>query len=185
MAFCAKCGKELPAGATFCPSCGAPVSGTTAAPSAPVSGMDALTKDQKAQEYWIWRLVAIVVDYIIVALVWGVIGLIIAFPTFLVGGTAFFAAVFGTFAVLFGIVFVLYNAVAETIWGASLGKRIFNLKVKSKTGSNPTFGEAFVRNISKIYWLLLLLDVIFGLALTKGYQQKYSDHLMGTTTVRG
>jgi uncharacterized RDD family membrane protein YckC len=183
--FCAKCGKELPAGATFCPNCGAPVAGgPSAAPTGYVSGIDTLTKDQKAQEYWIWRLVAIVVDYIIVGIVWGAIGVAVAFPSFFAGGGAFFGAILGGFAFVFGIIFVLYFAVTESVWGASLGKRLFNLKVRSKTGSNPTFGEAFVRNISKIYWLLLLLDVIIGLALSKGYDQKYTDHLMGTTVVR-
>ena len=188
MAFCAKCGKELPEGATFCPACGAPAAGAAStgpsAPTAPVSGFDALTKDQKAQEYWVWRLVAIIVDYIIVGVVWGIIAVVAAFPSFFAGGAAFFGAVVGGFAFVFGIIFVLYFAVTESVWGASLGKRIFNLRVKSKTGANPTFGEAFVRNVSKIYWLLLLLDVILGLALTKGYNQKYSDHLMGTTVVR-
>ena len=184
--FCAKCGKELPAGATFCPACGAQVGGGPAAGAsqATISGIDTLTKDQKAQEYWIWRLVAVVVDYLVVGVVWGIIAFAVAFPSFFAGGGAFFGAVLGGFAFVFGVIFVLYFAVAESVWGASLGKRIFNLKVTSKTGSNPTFGEAFVRNISKIYWLLLLLDVIVGLATSKGYQQKYSDHLMGTTVVR-
>ena len=159
-------------------------SGPSWTPTGPVSGIDALTKDQKAQEYWIWRLVAIIVDYIIVGIVWGAIGFAVAFPSFFAGGGAFFGAVLGGFAFVFGIIFVLYFAVTESVWGASLGKKLFNLKVKSKTGSNPTFGEAFVRNISKIYWLLLLLDVIVGLALSKGFQEKYSDHLMGTTVVR-
>ena len=183
MAFCTKCGKELPAGATFCPSCGAPV-GASAAPSASVSGFDTLTKDQKAQEYWVWRFVAIVIDYIIVGIVWGVITLLVALPAILVGGGALIASVFGGLAFVWGVIFVLYFAVAESVWGASLGKWIFNLRVVSKTGGNPSFGEAFVRNISKIYWLLLLLDVIVGLAITKGYKQKYSDHLMGTTVTR-
>ena len=183
--FCAKCGKELPAGATFCPSCGTSVGGTSSAqPQAPTSGIDTLAKDQKAQEYWIWRLVAIIVDYIIVGIVWGIIALVIAFPSFFAGGGAFFGAVLGGFAFVYGIIFVLYFSVAESVWGASIGKHLFNLRVKSKTGSNPTFGEAFVRNISKIYWLLLLLDVVVGLALSKGYEQKYSDRLMGTTVVR-
>jgi uncharacterized RDD family membrane protein YckC len=185
--FCAKCGKELPGGATFCPNCGAPVGGQAAAPSSPsppTSGIDALTRDQKAQEYWVWRVVAIVVDWIIVYIVLGILTLIIAIPSFLVGGGALFAAVFGGLAFLWGIVFVLYFTVTESVWGASIGKHFLNLRVKSKTGTNPTFGEAFVRNISKIYWLLLLLDVIVGLAVSKGYQQKYSDHLMGTTVVR-
>ncbi|MDG7007740.1 MAG: RDD family protein [Nitrososphaerota archaeon] len=186
MAFCAKCGKEIPEGAAFCPSCGAPSGGTAAASSGPMSGIDTLTKDQKAQEYWIWRLVAIIVDWIAVYIVLGIIIVLVALPAFLLtAGGALVAGVVGPLAVLWGIVFVLYFAVTESMWGASLGKRLFNLKVKSKSGSNPTFGEAFVRNVSKIYWLLLLLDVIVGLALSKGYQQKYSDHLMGTTVVRG
>lgn len=184
MAFCAKCGKELPAGATFCPACGAPVEGAApAASTAPVSGMDTMMKDEKAQMYWIWRLVALVVDYIIVGIVWGIIAVAVALPSIFAGG-AFFGAIIGVFAFLFGIIFILYNVVTESIWGGSLGKRIFHLKVQSKTGSNPTFGESFVRNISKIYWLLLLLDVIVGLATSKGYQEKYTDRLMGTKVVK-
>lgn len=187
MAFCAKCGKEIPEGATFCPACGASVGPTSAAPpapEAPVSGFDTLIKDQKAQEHWIWRLVAVGVDYVVVWVVLGIIALAVGLPSFFLGGGAFVAAVLSTIAILNGIVFVLYNAVAETTWGESLGKHLFHFKVQAKTGSKPTFGEAFVRNISKIYWLLLLLDVVIGLAVTKGYQQKYSDHLMGTTVVR-
>ena len=184
MAFCAKCGKELPEGATFCPSCGTQVGSGGAAPQAPVSGFDTLTKDRKAQEYWVWRLIAIIIDWIAVYVVLGIIALVITIPTLLVGGGALLAIILGPLAALWGIVFVLYFTVTESVWGASLGKRLLNLKVTSKTGSNPTFGEAFVRNISKIYWLLLLLDVIVGLAVSREYSQKYSDHLMGTRVVR-
>jgi len=55
--------------------------------------------------------------------------------------------------------------------------------VVSKSGTKPTFGDAFVRNLSKIYWLLLILDVIVGLAVSKEYNQKYSDHFLGTSVV--
>jgi uncharacterized RDD family membrane protein YckC len=181
-----KCGKELPSGATFCPSCGAPVQAGApgAAPSAPVSGFDALTKDQKAQEYWLWRLVAYVVDAIIVYAVLAILTVLIALPALFTGGAAVFGALFGGLAFVWGIIFVLYFSVMESTSGASIGKRFFRLKVVSRTNSNPTFAEAFVRNISKIYPLLLLLDVIIGLAISKGYQEKYSDHFMGTKVVR-
>lgn len=187
--FCASCGKELPAGTTFCPSCGAPVqtggAGEAASgpAAAPVSGFDTLTKDQKAQEYWIQRLIAFIIDAVIVYAVMAVITFLAALPALLAGGFGFFSIFFGGFAFLWGIIFVLYFAVMESTSGASIGKRIFSIKAVSKTGSNPTFGEAFVRSLSKIYWLLLLLDVIVGLAISKGYQQKYSDHLMGTSVV--
>ena len=173
-------------GAAFCPSCGAQVqSGAPSTPpAAPLSGMDSLTKDQKAQEYWVWRLVAFVVDAVIVYLVLAILTALIALPALLTGSFGFFGVVLGGIAVLWGIIFVLYFAVMESSSGASIGKRLFNLKVVSKTNSNPNLGEAFVRNISKIYWLLLLLDVIVGLATSTGYQEKYTDRVMGTKVVR-
>ena len=183
--FCPKCGKPVPDGAAFCPSCGAPLqAGASGAPSGPVSGFETITKDQKAQEYWAWRLVAFIVDAIIVGLVLAILTALIALPALFTGGIGFFSFFFGGIAFLWGIIFVLYFAVMESTSGASLGKKLLGLKVVSKTGSNPTLGEAFVRDISKIYWLLLLLDVIVGLAVSKGYQEKYSDHLMGTKVVR-
>jgi uncharacterized RDD family membrane protein YckC len=65
----------------------------------------------------------------------------------------------------------------------AIGKRAFGLKVVSKTSSNPTLAEAFIRNLSKIYWLLLLMDAIVGLALAKNYEQKYSDQFVGARVV--
>jgi uncharacterized RDD family membrane protein YckC len=181
--FCARCGKELPADATFCPNCGAPVSGGVAATSAPVTGFDALTKDQRAQEYWVERFFAFVIDAIIVDVVLFVIVAIVALPFFF-SGFAGLGVLFGGFAALSGLVLVFYFTVMESTSGASFGKKLFKLKVVSRTGSTPNFAEAFIRNLSKIYWLLLLLDVIIGLAISKGYQQKYSDHVMGTTVVK-
>lgn len=186
MAFCAKCGKELPAGSTFCPSCGTPVQAgaPTGSPSTTVSGFDTLTKDQKAQEYWIQRLIAFVIDAVIVFVVLGLIAFAIFLPTLFTGGFGLAGFLFGgVFALFGGILFVLYFTVTESTSGASIGKRLFNLKVINKSGSSPTLGEAFIRNLSKLYWLLLLLDVIVGLAVSKGYQEKYSDHLMGTMVV--
>ena len=42
-----------------------------------------------------------------------------------------------------------------------------------------------MRNVSKIYWVLLLLDVVIGLATSKQYNQKFSDKLVGTSVVAG
>lgn len=146
--------------------------------------MDSLTKDQKAQEYWVWRLAAYIIDAVIVYVVLAVLTFLIALPALFTGGIPLFGVLFGGVAFLWGIVFVLYFAAMESSSGASIGKKALGLKVVSKTGANPNLAEAFVRNISKIYWLLLLLDVIVGLAISKGYQEKYSDHFMGTKVVR-
>ena len=65
----------------------------------------------------------------------------------------------------------------------TLGKSIMGLKVTNINGDRPTLGQAFIRNISKIYWILLLLDVIVGLAVQTDYKQKYSDKYAGTIVV--
>jgi uncharacterized RDD family membrane protein YckC len=162
------------------------MSGPTAVgPSGPVSGFETLTRDSQAQQYWGERLVAFIIDAVIVGVIAIVLAIFIAIPLFFVGAAiAPVAFIFGGFALFGGVIFVLYFAVMESTSGASIGKKIFKLKVVSRTYSTPTFGEAFIRNLSKIYWLLLLLDVIVGLAISKGYQQKYSDSIMGTSVVR-
>lgn len=179
--FCPSCGKDVPDGAAYCPACGAQAAASSGA-SMPLSGFDALTKDRRAQEYWFERLLAYVVDAIIIFVTLAIIGTIVAFPFFFTGFSFGFA--YGRFALLGGLVFVLYFALMESSSGATFGKRFFHLKVASKTGANPALGEAFVRNLSKFYPLLLLLDVITGLAVSKGYQQRFSDHFLGTSVVR-
>jgi uncharacterized RDD family membrane protein YckC len=192
--FCAKCGKELPAGAVVCPYCATPVPGASAPPSpsaqpastAPVSGFDTLTKDTQAQSYWFNRLIAYVVDAVIVFIPVWIIGDLIAYSYFFYGGYGFYGvygAAFGPLTWLWGVLFILYNAFMESSSGASFGKRFFNLKVVSKSGTNPTFGDAFVRNISKINPILTLLDVIVGLAVSKEYSQRWTDTFVGTKVV--
>ena len=192
LAFCAKCGKELPASATFCPACGTPVptaagagATATAAPSgttaAPMSGVDTLMKDSAAQGYWVKRLIALIIDGIIIGVVVFIVAAIGVIGFLATGGML--GLFFGGFTILFGVLLILYFPLMESMRGATFGKQFMGLKVIGKSGTNPTFVDAFVRNVSKIYWLLLLLDVIIGLATTKGYQQKYTDHMVGTSVV--
>lgn len=122
MAFCARCGKELPPSATFCPSCGAPVAGGQAAPPAgAASGFETLTKDQKAQEYWVQRFVGFIIDAIIVYAVLAVITIAITIPFLFTGGLGVFGFFFGgVFSLLWGLIFVLYFTVTESTSGASI-----------------------------------------------------------------
>jgi uncharacterized RDD family membrane protein YckC len=183
--FCSKCGKPLSAGAAFCPACGAPVSPQAATPTqSPLSGFDTLMKESSVQTYWAKRLFAFVVDAIVVYVAVGVLALLFTVPFLLAGGPAVFGAFLaGTVSILAGLVLVLYFTLAEAYAGATLGKRVFGLGVRTVGGSLPTAGEAILRNISKIYWLLLLLDVVVGLATAKTHTQKFSDRYAGTEVV--
>ncbi len=186
--FCAKCGAEIPAGAGLCPSCGAPAS-ATGAPQVPISGISTLTKDVTAQEYWVKRLFAYVIDAIVVYATIGIVVAATVLPAFLAGvfvpgyspPVSLFGTFFGTFA---GVLFLLYFTLAEATYGKTLGKRIMGLKVTTTSGGMPSLGTSLLRNISKIYWVLLLLDVILGLALEPGYTKKFSDRYLGTSVTQ-
>jgi uncharacterized RDD family membrane protein YckC len=156
-----------------------------------VNGLSALTSDAAAQAYWVKRLVAYVIDAVIVYAVIGVVTAAAFLPAFFSGlfipgyssQLPFIGGFLGTLA---SLLFVLYFAFMEAYnGGRSLGKRIMGLRVTTDGGQNPGLGPAFVRNISKINWVLLLLDVVLGLALEIGYVKKFSDRFMGTKVIQG
>ena len=188
MAFCTKCGKALDDEAAFCPRCGTPVAGKGAA-SAPtggsLSGIDSVIKEPVAQEYWVQRIVAFVIDALIVGVVVGVLSIAFTLPFLFISGiNTMISMIAGIFSFVAGIVLVIYFVVSETWAGTSIGKRAMGLYVQSKSGRNPNYVESFTRNISKIYWLLLFLDIIVGLATSKEYTQKFSDRFAGTSVVK-
>ncbi len=184
-AFCSKCGKPLPAGVAFCPSCGAAVGQASGAQSqAPLSGVDAVMKDTNAQGYWIRRVIAYAVDAVIVYVAVGILALLFAVTFLLTAGpAAFWAAIGGAYSAVVGVILFFYFTFADAYMGATVGKSVFSLKVVGPQGKNPTLGESAIRNISKLFWLLLLLDVIVGLALSKKYTQKYSDQFAKTEVI--
>ena len=76
-----------------------------------------------------------------------------------------------------------YFTFADTMYGATFGKAFLNLKVVTITGEKPSFEKAFIRNISKVHGVLLLLDLIGGLMTSTELHQKYSDRIANTTVV--
>jgi len=199
MTYCTKCGKLIPEDALFCPYCGAQKpekmssipsqTPSTPQPIAPISGIDAVIKSQQAQNYWIRRLIAIIIDAFLIFIILAVVAAIIFIPylIFNIAGDQSFTPLtwfsFLSFPLVIGIGLILYFLLAEVTWGTTLGKSLMGLKVTSLNGGRPTIGQAFIRNISKIYWILLFLDVILGLAVQTDYKQKFSDKYAGTVVV--
>jgi uncharacterized RDD family membrane protein YckC len=148
------------------------------------NGLSTLTRDRSAQDYWLKRLLAFVIDAVVV---YALVGLIVAaavLPAYFVGlfvpGVSprlFLGALLGTFA---SLLLVLYFTFAEALYGKSIGKAIMGLTVTTDAGLRPTLGASFLRNLSKINWVLLLLDVVVGLSLETGYLKKFSDRFLGT-----
>ena len=178
MTYCTKCGKKLPEGAEFCPTCGA-----TARPDVGLHGTAAekIGQDRFLQEHWIKRIIAIVIDSIIVGIATTIVLAIVFFPLFLANPFAFFNWLSFPFAM--GLIYVLYFAIAESSYGYTIGKTIVGLKVVAADGKRPRLENAFIRNISKIHVLLLILDLIGGFFTSKDPHQKYSDQIARTTVV--
>lgn len=195
MPYCSKCGAEIPEGARFCPKCGTAVSPPgVEVPPAPIrakTGIDLIGTDKLLQEHWIKRVIAIIIDNIILAIAVSILWIIISIPVLILTGTTYpwfgipwFASLGGWlfgFPFAVGALSLLYFSFAESIYGQTIGKRLMGFRVATVDGRVPNLGRALMRNISKIHWVLLLLDVIVGLATPGDPHQKYSDRIAGTT----
>jgi uncharacterized RDD family membrane protein YckC len=136
--------------------------------------------------HWLLRIVAFVIDSIIIGIIAYILFSFVILSLLFGGGWFWFG--FGYYlglSFLVGILEVLYFTILEVSWGATLGKRIMGLQVQMVNGSKVAFDKAFIRNISKIFWLFLLIDWILGIATSGSDQrQKYTDRIAGTTVVQ-
>lgn len=193
MPYCSKCGAEISKDAKFCPKCGTPVSPPRVeVPPAPIrakTGIDLIGTDKLLQEHWIKRVIAIIIDYIILAIALSILLLIISIPILILTGAPWFGITwfaslggwFIGFPFAVGALLILYSSFAESGYGQTIGKKLMGFKVATVDGRILNLGRTLIRNISKIHPLLLLLDVIVGLATPGDPHQKYSDRIARTT----
>jgi len=133
--------------------------------------------DRYLQDHWLRRLIAGIIDSIIMWIATQIIALFIALPVLLYGGPFNL----GSFELLQGLLFFLYAAFLESTWGSTIGKQIMNLKVTTTDGRAPTIDRTLIRDVSKIHPLLLLIDTLVGMATVGDAHQKISDRFAGTT----
>jgi len=134
--------------------------------------------------HWIIRLVAFIIDSIIIAIPTYIIWFIITVTVIFSGGFFFAYGFLFIFPLILGIIEVLYFVVLDVYWGATIGKRILGLQVQMTNGGKVPFDKAFIRNISKIFWLFLILDWLIGIATTGDKRQKLTDRWAGTVVVQ-
>lgn len=126
------------------------------------------------QQHWVKRVIAILIDSIIVGIATAILGLLTDV-----------SGIFNWLALPFvmGLIYILYFTITESIYGSTMGKRMVNLKVMKTNGKKPSLESAFIRNISKIHFLLLLLDTLGGFFTSKDTHQRYVDQIANTTVV--
>lgn len=186
MVTCSKCGAQNADGARYCNFCAAPLGETpqTAAetpspllppklqPGEKASLLDYMSHYQGLQVHWAKRLVAIVLDSIFVVIPTYVF---MIFVSWLVGWYFFIG--------IGGVVLFLYSALLEYAIGTTLGKAIMGLKVVSTQGKLE-LPNTMLRNVTKIYSLLLLVEFIVTLVIeTTDAHQRFADRLAKTTVI--
>jgi uncharacterized RDD family membrane protein YckC len=135
-----------------------------------VTGFDYLSRDKTLQAHWLRRFVAIIID-----------ALIIYAPVYLffrfIGSGSYL-----TFLLIGGLFFA-YAALFDALIGGTFGKMLMSLKSVSIAGKlDPA--QALMRNISKAFGPLLLLDWIVGMLVdTQDPRQKWTDQLANTSVI--
>ena len=133
---------------------------------------------------WLWRLIAYIIDSIIVGIVAFIIEFIIGIAIVLSGAFFLFVGYY-FFFLAFGLLSILYFIILDVVWGATIGKRLMGLDVELEKGGRISYGKSFIRNISKIFILFLFLDWLIAI-VTAGNdkRQKLTDRWAGTTVVQ-
>jgi uncharacterized RDD family membrane protein YckC len=142
-----------------------------------VRAIDLIFNNSLLQNHWFRRFLAALIDGIIMLIIWLVITIIIAIASIFI---PFMQLSYPFFA---GLLWIAYSTVLEGSSGATIGKQVLNMRVVSFEGPMG-YRQAIIRNITKIYWPITLLDWIVGLVTEGDPRQRYSDRIANTTVIR-
>ena len=144
-----------------------------------LSALEMIEHNKPLRKHWMARLIAMLLDFIIVAGLGGLIGL------FIEGGLH--ASMLPEFMILTNIImalfWVFYSAIMEYAFGFTLGKKVMHLRVQSLKG--PLYlWKTILRNISKVQVIVLVIDALVGMATAGDPRQKFLDRIAETTVIR-
>ena len=125
-------------------------------------------------EHFTSRLKAVIIDAIVVILFSAFLNNILYIILSMINNQ-FLLAYYPTIVVV--VVTMAYFTIFEAKTNKTLGKQITHLYVSDDEGY-MTYGKAFIRNLTKIFWIPLIFDVIIGKVLN--YPSRLFDKLAGT-----
>lgn len=110
------------------------------------------------------RVIAYFIDFFVVsAFMW-----VISFICYFLINTFKIVNVYNYAFLVLPLLILIYFTVMEGSIGATIGKRLMFIEVVSTTypkrGKKPkvSYAQAFVRSLSKIFWIPVILDLILG-----------------------
>ena len=107
------------------------------------------------------RIIAYILDFFVVsAIMW-----LFSYILFRIMTPMDTYNVYQYFIYVVPVLIFVYFVLCEKLFGASVGKGIMNLQVKSKNGARISWAQSIVRNLTKIYWVPIIFDWLFGKVL--------------------
>lgn len=104
------------------------------------------------------RVVAYVMDFFVVsAFMW-----IVSYLLFFLVNPYDSYTVYQYFPYVTPVLILLYFVLCEKFNGATVGKSLMYLQVRSKNGALISWPQAIVRNLTKIYWIPIIFDWAIG-----------------------
>lgn len=130
------------------------------------------------ESLWGKRFLALFIDVIVVMLIVWILSALI-YP--LIASTDIYG-ILNYWLILSALIIIGYFTYLEGKFGLTLGKYIIKIKVVADEG-NMGYGKAFKRNLSKILWFPLIIDVLAGY-VSGNSKIRYLDKFAGTNIVR-
>ena len=125
-------------------------------------------------EHFTKRLSACIIDFIVVFLLISIVNNLLFVPISLLKVP--FISAYYPYAVTI-IVTIAYFTIMEAKTNKTIGKKVMKLYVSDEEGY-ISYYSAFIRNITKCFWIPLIFDVIIGKVL--GFPSRLFDKLAGT-----
>jgi uncharacterized RDD family membrane protein YckC len=130
------------------------------------------------ESLWGKRFLALFIDIIVVMLIVWILSALI-YPLI---ASADIYGILNYWLFLSALIIIGYFTYLEGKFGLTLGKYMIKLKVVADEG-NMNYGKAFKRNLSKILWFPLIIDVLVGY-ISGNSKIRYLDKFAGTNVVR-
>jgi uncharacterized RDD family membrane protein YckC/ribosomal protein S27AE len=137
------------------------------------SAVSLIGRNPALQEHWFRRLLAFVIDAIIILLVF----LFVAIPNGILLWSWWLSLTFA------GLIWFVYAVFLETVFGGTAGKKAFALRVVA-IDRNFDLVHALVRNIPKIFPPLIFFDALFGMLMEGDPRQRLFDRVARSTVTR-
>lgn len=137
------------------------------------TGLDLIGHNAALQEHWIRRFIAVVIDSVIILVISFILSLFLflfAWPWFLSW-------------LLVSLLWWVYSFIMEGLVGGTVGKKLVSLHVVATDGVMD-LPRALIRNVSKIFWPLVFLDLLVGMATEGDPRQRFLDRIAHTTVTR-